>query len=305
VTVYVRQKRKGTDFIGNGNIIPVTFMDENWDTFEDTIHFSGATGQSTKTVPFAPVAVYVDLEKNMCDATTDDYMHITEVDDYIYPYTFFVLEVQEVTDSAFVRITHNWAPPDSLNVPSEISRISDYRYWDVDGVFPEGFVATGRFQYNKSGLDNNLILSATDSVVILYRAKPSEPWQLLDFTQLGPWSIGYLFVDSLQKGQYVLGVIDISVGIEDQDRLTSDKKTALYLYPNPSGGQVNIIYDITEEAIIRIHDLQGKLMDSASLDPGTGQYRWNAVDIGPGTYLVSLQARDSRIIAREKLMIIK
>jgi aminopeptidase N len=306
VTVYVRQKRKGTDFIGVDNIIPVTFMDEDWNTYQDTIHFSGISGQSTKTIPIEPVAVYVDLEKNMCDATTDDYMHITEVDDYSYAHTFFVLEVQELSDSAFVRVTHNWAPPDSLDIPEEVARISDYRYWDIDGIFPEGFIATGKFQYNKSGnLDNNLILSSTDSVVILYRSAPSEPWQLIDFTQLGPWSIGYIFVDSLQKGQYVLGVIDVSVGVDDQDQRDINAEKTLFLYPNPAGSQVNVIYDVDEEAVLKIHDMQGKLIDSSSLDPGPGQYRWDSSDVLPGTYLISLQGKNKRIIDREKVLIVK
>ncbi len=305
VNVYVRQKRKGTDFIGVDNIIPVTFMDENWNTYEDTIHFSGAHGHSVKIVPFEPVAVYVDLEKNMCDATTDDYMHITEVDDYSFDYTTFTLQVQEVIDSAFVRVTHNWAPADSLQLPISVKKISDYRYWDIDGIFPDGFVATGRFQYNRSGYDNTLILSQTDSVVILYRPSPAEDWQLLDFTQIGPWSIGYIFVDSLQKGQYALGVIDISVGIEDQGQILEGNPKPIKLYPNPSHGQVNIDYELQEDGSILIVDLQGKILDAAVLKPGKGKYTWSADNVPEGTYLVYLQTAGNKLIASTKVMIVR
>jgi len=305
VNVYVRQKRKGTDFIGVDNIIPVSFMDENWNTYEDTIHFSGTHGHSVKTVPFEPVAVYVDLEKNMCDATTDDYMHITEVDDYSFDHTTFTLLVQEVTDSAFVRVTHNWAPPDSLQLPASVKKISDYRYWDIDGIFPDSFIATGRFQYRVSGYDNTLILSQTDSVVILYRPSPAEDWQLLNCTQTGPWSMGYLDVDSLQKGQYALGVIDISVGIEDQGQIPEDDDKLIYLYPNPSSGQVNISYDLQEAANIKILDLQGRLLQAAFLETGKGKYTWDATGIPEGTYMVYLQALNNKVIASDKIMIVK
>jgi len=305
VTVYVRQKRKGTDFIGDGNIIPVTFMDEDWNSHQDTIHFSGSHGQSTKSGPFVPGEVYVDLEKNMCDATTDDFIHVTDVDDYTFPYTYFTLEVQQVTDSAFVRITHNWAPPDSLMIPASVKKISDYRYWDVDGIFPDDFIATGKFQYSRTGLDNNLILSQTDSVVILYRENPADEWELLEFTQLGPWSIGYLYVDSLQKGQYVLGVIDISVGIENQGSLIEDEDKPIILYPNPSSGRVNIDYDLKEAANLKILDMQGRLLDAAFLDSGEGKYTWDATEVPEGTYLVYLQALNNKMIASDKVMIVK
>ncbi|MEA3479188.1 MAG: M1 family metallopeptidase, partial [Bacteroidota bacterium] len=199
VTVYVRQKRQGTDFIGAGNIIPITFMDEDWNTYDDTVHFSGVSGQSTRTVPFSPVAVFIDMEHNMYDATTDDYFSVNTIDDYDFDYTFFRLEVQEITDSAFVRVAHHWAPPDSLKTPVPDLRISDYRYWEVGGIFPDDFVSTGRFQYSRSGyLDNTLILSETDSAIILYRLNPAEDWQVINSTRLGPWSIGYLYVDSLK-----------------------------------------------------------------------------------------------------------
>ncbi len=41
VTVHLKQKRKGNDFVGNSNIVEVTFMDDEWNAYMDTIHFSG------------------------------------------------------------------------------------------------------------------------------------------------------------------------------------------------------------------------------------------------------------------------
>jgi hypothetical protein len=102
-----------------------------------------------------------------------------------------------------------------------------------------------------------------------------------------------------------LGVIDISVGIEDQDQKERKAENSMFLYPNPASSRVNIIYDVDEGAVLRIHNLQGKLIDSSALDPGPGQYQWDSSNIEPGTYLISLQAINNRIVAREKVLIVK
>jgi aminopeptidase N len=142
-------------------------------------------------VPFAPEAVMMDLEEKLCDATTDYFQTVNSTGEYEFPNTFFNIDVEQITDSAFFRVTHNWAPPDSLKTPVPGLRLSDYRYWKIDGIFPEDFIATGRFCYNRNNyLDNTLILSLTDSVVILYRSSPAEDWQSINFTKVGIWMIG-------------------------------------------------------------------------------------------------------------------
>ena len=71
VTVYLRQKRHGPEFIGNANRIEVTFMDGTWNRFDQTVQFDGETGSVQVSVPFLPTVAMVDLNEKMCDAITD------------------------------------------------------------------------------------------------------------------------------------------------------------------------------------------------------------------------------------------
>ena len=297
VVLDVRQKRKGPAFTGNGNIMEVTFMDEEWNQYTDTLSFDGATGTVEKTVPFIPSVVFVDLEEQMFDATTDNYKIIRETGSLTFEKTFFNLQVDDVTDSAFIQVTHNWAPPDSLQTPVEGLRLSDYRYWRIDGILPGTFQATGKFYYARNGyLDNTLILTDQDSIVILYRKDCSEDWQSIYFERLGNWNIGNLIVPDLQLGEYTLAVWDTQVNVpEKQD----NERGKLNIYPNPSGTSFSILHDYPGKARISIYTSGGREVRSFHVDKNTNKLVWDPEDLPSGTYAICLFSADEDLIDRQ------
>ncbi len=304
VTVYVKQKRKGPAFMGNANKTDIYYLDSNWGYQVETIEFDGETGMETHSLPFTPLAVFIDLEQNICDANTMQYHVIDETGEQSFSKTYFMLETQQITDSAFVNAVHHWVPPDTLEVPVADLRLSDYRYWTINGVFPQDFIATGRFQYMKSGLDNNLILNETDSVVILYRENAGQQWTNLPFTQLGPWSIGYLYVDSLKTGDYTLAVYDTQVGIDENKTGLIDNEE-LNIYPNPAKENINVSYKLNGKGQIQIHNLKGQIVESISISSRKNNFNLNVSKLEKGTYFLSLIEKSGNIIGTEKLIIIK
>jgi len=302
VTVYMRQKRHGPYFTGNSNKMELTFMDESWNQYTETMTFNGATGSSVYSVPFEPQAVFVDLDERMCDATTDYAESITQTGLYNYGNSFFKLDVQELADSAFIRIEHHWAPPDTLKNPVQGLKISPYRYWKFDGIIPEFFNATGVFMYNKSAfLDDSLILNQNDSIVILYRPGPAFDWQLVDFTQVGIWSIGNLYVENIQKGEYTMAVCDDTyVGIKSGP---SKKNSGFMIYPNPSTG--NFYFDTNQPGLIQFFDVNGNLLDSMNVSENQQNNSWIAGDLPGGTYFARFRSVSNEIIGEEKLVIVK
>jgi aminopeptidase N len=286
VTVHARQKRKGPAFTGNGNIMEIMFMDENWNKFTDTIHFNGRTGSSVKTVPFFPAVVLVDPEEKMCDATTDNYKTIKTTGNYSFDKTFFTLQAESISDSAFIQVTHNWAPPDSLRVPVPGIRLSDYRYWRIDGIFPEGFQAGGTFLYSiMSFLDNTLITSSSDTVIILYRKNAKEDWQEIPFQKFGPWNVGNIIIDDLKAGEYTLAVKEAGLGISDPEKQGSP---VLDIYPNPSSGNFTIVTDSRAGGEIRIFSDSGALVNSFPVGPGREKTTWSPSGLPAGNHLVAL-----------------
>jgi len=286
VTFYVKQKRHGPAFTGNGNIMEVMFMDNNRNSFTDTIHFNGKTGSSFRTLPFLPTMVLVDPEEKMCDATTDNYKNIKTTGSYIFENTFLTIDVENISDSAFIQVTHNWAPPDSLKEPVAGLRISDYRYWRIDGIFPEDFKAKGKFFYRVNNfLDNTLITSSSDTVIILYRRGAMEDWQEVEFEKIGPWNIGNIIVDNLKAGEYTLAVKESGLGCAEP---IHPQKNNLDIYPNPSTGNFTIISGSETGGEIRIYTGTGTLVKAFTVRAGHDLVNWMPEGLAAGNYLVAL-----------------
>ena len=288
-TVYLKQKRKGPAFMGDGNIVEVMFMDASWNQITDTVHFNGETGSSVTTLPFWPVVVLIDPAEKMCDATTDNCKTIKTTGTYSFDKTFFSLEVESIADSAFIQATHNWAPPDSLWEPVPGLRISNYRYWRVDGFVPEGFDATGKFYYSTNGyLDNTLITSSSDTVIILYRKNAGENWKEIAFEKIGPWNIGNILVHDFQMGEYALAVKESTVGTTGQDL---PQKNLLNIYPNPSTDGFSIRINNNEDGELRIYDENGQMVKSFFAMAGQCLINWIPEGLAGGTYIVAFYER--------------
>lgn len=207
VTVYVKQKLKGTTHFANANHLEITFMDKNWKSITDTLVFSGKSGKKVFNLPFSPVAVMADANEKISDATTDVARILKTKAEYDFPQTFSTVIVEQISDSALVRITHNWVAADKSTTPKPGLTISDSRYWTVEGIFPAGFKAKATFSYNRvENLDKNLISDSGDSLVILYRPGTGYSWEQASFAQNGSWKSGSITIDNLQKGEYTLAV---------------------------------------------------------------------------------------------------
>jgi aminopeptidase N len=299
VTVYARQKRHGPAFTGAGNRMEVMFMDGSWNRLTDTVYFDGETGSQVSMVPFIPSVVLVDPEERMCDATTDNYKTIKAAGNYTFEKTFFSMEVAGVPDSAFIQATHHWAPPDSLDAAVPGLRISDYRYWRIDGIVPEGFDATGKFYYSTNGyLDNTLITNSSDTIIILYRKNSGEDWQEIDFERIGPWNIGNILVHHMAIGEYALGVKESMVGTTGQV-IPEDR---LDVFPNPSGGCFNIQLSASIGGELRIMSPSGQIVHTLTSLTGQDHFTWEPGGLAAGTYLLAYYPLDNSGLDFRKLL---
>lgn len=302
VEVFVKQKLKGTSVFYNSNKVEVTFMNDNWDKYTDIIEFSGEYGNKVFQLPFNPDVVMLDLDEKICDATTDYATTINYPDTLIFPKTYCQIGVNQISDSVFVRVTHNWVGPDSLknNIPG--LRLSDNRYWKIDGIFDDDFNATARFFYSvHAHLDDSLLTNPNDSLVMLYRKNASEDWHAVDFYKVGQFLVGYIFVDNIKKGEYCLAVWqEAYVGINNNKTQCDDVK----IYPNPSSGNFNISYkkNISE---IEIYNSIGKLMFKTKLKSDKNLFVWNPENLSEGFYFLNLYSSDKKLLSTKKLVVIK
>lgn len=300
VTVFVRQKRKGPAFTANGNIMEVMFMDGQWNKYTDTIHFDGLTGHSTKMVPFIPSVVLVDPEEKMCDATTDNYKTIKTSGSYNFDKTFFSMEVESVTDSAFVQVTHNWVAPDSLKSPVPGLRLSDYRYWRIEGIFPENFQAAGKFAYTVfSLLDNTLITSSADTITILYRRDTKDDWEEVPFEKYGIWSAGTLTVYNMQPGEYTLAVKEPGVGFNEAPNAG---RKILEIYPNPSSSDFTVNCSSPSGGELRIYSDTGSVITEIHVQAGTQRLTWSPVNQTAANYIIAFFRKNDPVTEFRKVI---
>lgn len=300
--VFVRQRSKGREFLGDDNIVEITFMNNGFQVYSDTMKFDGQTGSKVFSLPFEPAIAMMDYYEKICDATTDRAQFITSTGTKEFADTFSRLLVTTAGDSAFVRITHNWVPPDPLKDPKPGLTLSPYRHWHVDGIIPAGFDSEIHFFYQRTGyLDNNLIINPADSIVILYRPSPAEDWQGVPFTRYGPWSVGWIMIDTLRLGEYTLGIWDaMHVG---NTEITPKENKILWCYPNPASGFAYLNWNHKESEKIIITDLSGKSILEIPTPRPQGNFRWDTSHLKPGVYLITLRLSDSGIIASEKVII--
>lgn len=291
--LYLRYKHKGYQHIGQDNIVEVSFLKPNWQIQSDTVHFNGSSGKSTKTLDFEPLMTMMDFYDKTADATTDFNGIIRTTGQNNFSQINFTLFVDALPDSAFYRFTHHWVAPDSLKTATPGLRISPYRYWEFNGLFPLGKQMRGRFFYsNTNNLDGSLIRSSKDSVVLMFRPSAAFDWVEIPSTRTGLWSVGYLMTENFQPGQYALAAWDTQITANFE--LTAPNNTLrMRAEPNPTRHELRLSWDIPITATITITDTSGKQMaqkkiqqsDRANFD----QHNWPS-----GVYIADLLSHDGK-----------
>lgn len=308
VTVYVRQKLKEAPAFAQNNRLEVTFIDDNWNRQTEMIEFSGELGQLTFHLPITPTAVMLDLEERFSDATTDYYTVIDTALVNYFEKAFFILEVDQISDSAFFRVEHNWVAPDPLQTPDPTFTLSDSRYWKIDGVFPATFEGKFKFNYNnKTGGDGWLDYTwfpyplSADSLVVLYRPGTWADWQVVPSVKLGTSMSGYRVTETLAKGEYCLAYRDRTLS---SSLLIKDEKEILLAFPNPTKEFIHVQVELNQKKEIRLFDSLGSVVYSKRLEAKENSDRINVRNLGIGVYFLELRS-NNRQEAKIKIVVSK
>ena len=299
VSVFVRQKHKGVDFVGENNRMYIDFIKDDWSVFTDTLLFSGNTGNAQFSLPFMPKMIISDYYNRMFDARINFNKVIKEAGVNNFTGAFFKLETESISDSILFRIEHHWVAADTLKIPVQGLRLSDYHYWKIDGIFNSDFQAKGEFIYSIGGnMDNTLILSETDSVVLFYRPDASYAWSLTNASRVGYWFSGTLTVNDLQRGEYCLGILDDTyVGIQKSHL----SKKYIKVFPNPTHDYFTIVSS-SEGGILKLFSLNGKVIGRKDISVNDS-LKWDISQLGKGTYIVLFEAIKSK--KRQSIAIFK
>lgn len=251
VEVTMNQGHRGYEHIGNSVRYEITFVDENWNTHSEMISWDGATGICSVTIDFEPVAVFCDYNNKFADASHDMTVVINKTGSHNLSSAKFKAIVEEISDSTLMRVEHHWMGPNTASELPEGLTISPDRYWSIYRLDKGESKIKGEFQYqNNANYDGNLMISENDSIVLLYRANGSEPWQSINYEHQGYKNYGRMTVDEIKSGDYTLGMWDE----EHASVIELNENSDFEIFPNPAKDKINIkLQNETEGRIIMMN----------------------------------------------------
>ncbi|HIE16523.1 MAG TPA: T9SS type A sorting domain-containing protein [Bacteroidales bacterium] len=301
VTVFIRQRLRDRTNFTNSNRTEVTFSDDSWHFQTETVNFSGEFGQATFSLNFNPTHAYMDLENKICDARTSDSKVISNAATIPFHNTYLTLYVNQISDSAFLQVTHNWIAPDTFKQEIPGLYLTDKRYWKVEGILPNTFNITARFLYSKATtgsyayLDNGF-LTSPDSLVLLYRRNSADDWQITNAYKQGTSTNGYLTLDTIMIGEYAFGIWNRTITI--REKMPEDTKP-IKIFPNPSNTGFYFQQQKKSVTNFKIFNASGKQIFSGQII-GEDSYLWQP-DV-PGLYLVSFFDSKGKIITKKQVL---
>lgn len=139
--------------------------------------------------------------------------------------------------------------------------------------------------------------------VFSIRQQRLEPWHTIvkannTFTQVT--NSGRIYIGTHGRGVFSCDAYYMPpTGIAK----TVDKKGAMSLFPNPSDGRSVLSFDLAKasEVMVKVYDLQGKcvkVIGVGRMPAGPAQVELNCLELGFGTYLVSLEAGGLKEVTR-------
>jgi aminopeptidase N len=314
VTVFVKQKLTDAPAYFTNVPLEVTFKAADWTEETQSFVMSGANASFSFTVPFNPEFIAVNMGEKISHAVAPEYKKIKTTGSHSFSNAKIALNVLALSDSAFVRVEHNYTAPDPADgIPY---RLSPNRYWKVDGILPSLFSAKATMSYDGrttafSGnywLDNNLVTTYEDSLVLLYRPDASFNWSVYSYYTKNMQSNnndkrGLITIDSLQLGEYVFAMMDYTLAVKDQ---ATAEPALLKVFPNPAKDRITIDLSqiklkSTDVALLVITDVSGKIVHQEKAGQ-QNTVQVNTAALSNGMYFVSIKTKQS-IIATNRFTV--
>jgi hypothetical protein len=320
VTVSIRQRSDHTSHYFNNVPLEIAYFDAAGAKTVMTANVSGNCTQYTASLPFYPVYIALDFDEKLSDAVTDQWFKMAGTNhQYDFGGAKMTVNLVQSTDSSLVRVEHHWVAPDaSMNKISGL-HLSDYRYWNVDGIWSSDFQASAIVYYNgfnssQGNLDKTLITNSEDSMVLMYRPDAVSIWQIDSDVIFKTGTntddkIGSVKIKSLQRGQYTFAIYDARIADYKSQEIpecpslfvdTINAKQDFKVYPNPIHTdelhiQMSGRNNFTRCTMI---DMIGEKVMDRSLKEGQNNFIIYMNGLPRGTYMISLIDKDNKHISK-------
>lgn len=310
VTLYVTQKKRGTDHFFNSVPVEVFLYSDLGISVKETIMVSGEHSVHQVSTPFNPAMVALNTEDLLAMAVTADQQWIKESNNLTLENAKMEMTIDALqADSLLLRVEHHWAHASEGKNPHNY-RLSDYRYWHVEAVGDlealADISATIEFDSRnatsggRGNLDNELLKNGHDSLVLLHREDASEPWERYQHYEKisfpGVTTFGRIELSELKEGDYTYANGDVTIGVQEVA-----EKEVVSISPNPVSDVLHI-KGINGDSVpmeVMIFDTTGKLVTRKKMNASL------TVDVSAlneGSYLIYV-LRNGRKVMTEKFIV--
>jgi len=318
VTVFVKQKLTGAPNYYANVPLELTFKSANWTEHVKKINMSGAHTNFIFTIPFNPIFVAVNMGEKISHAVAPEIKTIKTIGNHNFANAKMVLNVSSISDSAFVRIEHNYTKPDAFKIATHC-RLSPNHYYRIDGLLPSNFKAKATLNYDgrtngTSGyywLDNYLLNNGAteDSLVLMYRKNTAADWKIYPYYTKNVQSSvtdkkGIITIDSVQLGEYALAVSDFVSGVESE--FVSSEIKQINVFPNPANENLTIdlsnLNSLKTNYTIFITDIMGKIVYQSAIESSKNKMELFTSKYKNGMYFIMITDKQ-KLIAKNKFIV--
>lgn len=266
--IWINQNNRFNEFEYNNIPLELTFFKNLGEKETRRIVIMHLYDSFEFTFDFKPIYVAMDYNQKLNDAITDSKIEIDRTGVYEMPLSLCQVIVNELIDSALIRVEHHWVGPEKYAVQAPY--MSKYRYYSLDGIWPNGtkmdleLTYDGRQGSTSAGtgyLDHTLIFKTEDSLRVMFRAFPGDYWREWTDVQFTYGNKndkqGKVKILNAQKGDYVLAMYDVNLSVNDGQKSTMK---AWKVYPIPSKDILKIDFNSVnhQSEIVILFDENGK-----------------------------------------------
>ena len=304
----MKQKLRSAPSLYSNIPLEVTFKNANWNEETHSFIMNGANNSFQFTTSFIPTLSFLNGTDKISQAVTAETQVLSSTGTKNFNYAFFRTTVNNISDSAYIKVEHNWVSPDPFidNSKNFLYDLSTERYWNISGILPSTFDAKIQLKYNgknvsSGNLDNLLTNTAgfnEDSLVLFHRNNPSEDWEVVNnctFNSQGSKTdgSGRVDVNEFKLGQYSFGWKRGYVGVNEN----ATNSSLLSIHPSLAQDQVLLKTSTNKNDLtFSIIDMSGKLILNSTI---TEAKTINIENLNQGTYIVVLSQKGKTIDRKE------
>lgn len=204
---------------------------------------------------------------------------------------------------------HIYVKPDAFKSNPQNNKLSNQRFWKVEGILSQGFVSKLKLYYdgNKSQttngyMDTLLTIVNGDSIRLFYRANANDDWKIITpFKKVSSGlRNGSIEIDTLKLGEYTFGnstdtTSVFAIGIYKNLK----NKIAAILFPNPTKQKCTLLFDKQPETLYKlmIYNTEGKIVQSQKTNQKSTQI--NISELRKGIYTFNILEKNKILFSRK------